>query len=373
MRPNRTHILIGLLAWGLWAGPAGAQDPDDRLGQARAVAARHLEQLGEGYEARIDTGRHIIYISALDRQHREETIRLVSAYIDAQRRTLLTSPLQWNVTILLPTIEDYRARRPAENVIGFYEPAHQRVTSIDRGSVLIHEFTHALHHADMAESRQVHPPWIAEGLATLFENVQITPAGLVPQLGPRLGLLQRAIRNETAIDLKDLLKMDAKAFMKQANLAYAQSRYLLLYLYEKDRLRTWYKRYKATYNQDPDGIAALQYAMPGRLDQIQKDWQEWVLQQELSAPAHAGEASMGLRLQDSPAGVEVVGVDSDSAAATAGRINNGDIILTFNGQKVTTAMQLAAMIRHAGANRTATLTVKRKGRTLTIRQALGAR
>ncbi len=375
MRPiRRNFACLALVA--VLLGPAGGSRrllrADDLLAEAKDIAERRVEQFGQGYKARIDTRRRIVYVSALDDEHLRQTIALVSAYIDAQQRTLLDEPLRWNVTILLPTVEDYRPLAPAANVIGFYQPASRTVTSIDRQRVLLHEFTHAMHHADMARRKQVHPPWVSEGLATLFERSRIRPSGLEPVLGPRLGRVQRAIRQGKAIALQDLLEMGQEAFLARSDLAYAQARYLMYYLHEKQRLRVWYRRYTREFSHDPHGIGALRWALAGPVRRIEKQWHKWVLAQELPVDPRRGQASLGLELRDTSAGVKVVGLVEGSPGQIAGRVRTGDIILTFNGQDVLTTMQLAALVRRAGANRTVTLEVKRRGREITVRQPLGA-
>jgi hypothetical protein len=375
MRPIRRNIAcLALVA--VLLGPAGGVlrrlRAEDLLAEAKQIAARRIKQFGDGYEAKIDTRRRIVYVSALDAEHLRQTIALVSAYIDAQQRTLLDEPLRWNVTILLPTVEDYRPLAPAANVIGFYQPARRTVTSIDRRRVLIHEFTHAMHHADMARRKQVHPPWVSEGLATLFERSRIRPSGLEPVHGPRLVRVQRAIRQGKAIALQDLLEMGQDDFMARSDLAYAQARYLMFYLYQKQRLKVWYRRYTGRFSRDPHGIGALRWALSGPIRRIEKQWHKWVLDQELPVDPRRGQASLGLELRDTRAGVKVVGLVDGSAGQTAGRVRQGDIILKFNGHQVLTTMQLAALIRGAGANRTVTLEVKRRGRVVTVRQPLGA-
>jgi hypothetical protein len=354
------------------AALAGDQDRRNLLGPAKKTAREQLDRMGEGYEAYIDTHRHVVYISALDDKHRRRTVSRISAYIDAQQRTLLKAPVTWNITVVLPTVEDYRKLQENKKILGFYNPAARRVTSIDHGRVLIHEFTHALHHADMARRKQVHPPWVSEGLATLFELSRITPAGLEPMLGPRLASLQRAIRQDKALALKDLTARGSKRFMAEAALAYAQSRYLMYYLRDRDKLKQWYETYCRDFNRDPSGAKALEATLGRKLDRIEKQWRAWVLKQEARGPARQlAQGRVGLEFRDSRRGVQITAIQDDSAADSAKRLRVGDLVEKFNGRKILTAVELAALIRQS-ANRTATFVVRRRGRTLTIRQPLGA-
>ena len=143
-----------------------------RIGSPEHIAELQLKRLGPGHQAKIDKQRRIIYISALDPRHLQETMDLLSAYTDAQRKTLLTRPLTWYVTVILPTVDEYRRLAGNKRALGFYQPVTRTLTSVDRGRALIHEFTHALHHADQSASRQRHPPWVCEGLATLYESLR---------------------------------------------------------------------------------------------------------------------------------------------------------------------------------------------------------
>ena len=67
-----------------------------------------------------------------------------------------------------------------------------------------------------------------------------------------------------------------------------------------------------------------------------------------------------LKLKDD-SGVEVTDMDHDAPAAKAG-VKLGDVILTFNGQKVESAEQLRRLIHETPAGRTVQLGISRNGR-----------
>jgi len=353
--------------------PAPRAAADDLAAQAGRIARKEVRRLGEGYTARIDGQRHIVYVSALDGKHLDKTLRLLTAFTDAYRRTLPAATPAWNVTVVLPTVEDYRkGKLPFKRCAGFYSPAERRLVSIDRGRTLVHEFTHALHHADTAAAKQVHPVWVCEGLATLFEASRITPAGLVPQVDRRLPALQRALKDNKAIPLRHLLAMDSEAFRKDAELAYAEARYVMYYLYARGCLADWYKRYKAAFLRDRNGLKALEATLGGRLFQIEPQWKQWVLQ--LRVPSYerrVQQGRLGLEVKKGTAGVKVVGLVPGSAAEIAGRIRVNDIIETFNGHEITNPGELIGAIRSAGALRTVKVRLRRGGRTMTVAQPLG--
>ena len=372
-RGNLTLPAAAALAWGLlWAPPAGGGT--DLGGEATRIAREQLRRFPEGYTAHIDPRRHIVYISALDDKHLQATIRCLGAFTDAFRRTMPVSRPAWNITVVLPTVDDYRKLKlPHEKCIGFYSHAGRRLVSIDRGRTLLHEFTHALHHADAAASKQVHPPWIREGLATLFEASRITPSGLKPQVDLRLPALQQALKDKKALPLSRLLSMGHDAFMKDAELAYPQCRYVMLYLYRQGRLRSWYRLYKTNFTRDPDGIQSFAKALGNRLFLIEPEWKKWVLSLKMPANEHRlRQGRLGLEVKKTAQGVQVVGLVKDSAAKRAGRIRVGDVINAFNGQPIKSTADLIGAIRGAGAMQTVRIELRRHGRKMTVIQPLGA-
>ncbi len=365
-----------ILGFAASAGTAYAASRDYHS-EAKRISKQQLSQFGKGYTARYDNNRHILYISALDDGHLKETVGLLGAFTEAYRRTLPNGRVQGNITVVLPTTEDYKQLKlPFPECAGFYSYAGRRLVSIDRGRTLVHEFTHALHHADMMAARQVHPIWIAEGLATLFEASKITPSGLVPQHDGRLPIIQKALKDKAkdkkAFSLKELLSMGRKPFMKDASIAYAQSRYVMFYLYERGRLDDFYRRYKATFTHDPHGIAAFEAATGNKLAIIERAWTKWVLDQKMpSSERRVRQGRLGLEIKRANQGAKIVGLQPGGAAKTAGRLKVGDVIQQFNGAKIHNEAELVAAIRSAGAMRTVKVHLLRNSRPMTVMQPLG--
>lgn len=365
---------ILILGFAATAGTAYASSRDYHS-DAKRISKQQLSQFGKGYTARYDNNRHILYISALDNGHLNQTVGLLSAFTEAYRRTLPSARVEGNITVVLPTAEDYKKLKlPFPECAGFYSYAGRRLVSIDRGRTLVHEFTHALHHADMTAARQVHPIWIVEGLATLFEASNITPSGLVPQHDGRLAIIQKALtdKDKKAFSLKELLSMGRKPFMEDASIAYAQSRYVMFYLYEQGRLDDFYRRYKDTFTRDPHGIAAFEAATGNKLAIIEKAWTKWVLEQKTpSSERRVRQGRLGLEIKRTAQGAKVVGLQPGGAAKTAGRLKIGDIIQQFNGAKINNEAELVAAIRSAGAMQTVKVHLIRNSRPMTVMQPLG--
>ncbi len=380
MKRFASHAAVAfalILVAAVVASRSAASSPKaDLTSEAHRLARKYLKKMGKGYTAHIDNRRHIVYVSALDDEHRRRTQNLLSAFADAQKKTLLGRPLPWNLVVILPTAEDYKKLAVGvelENSAGFCTQGGRKLVSIDRGRVLLHEFTHALHFADVTAERQTHPIWIKEGLATLFESSRITPAGLEPYVAGRLRTLHKAIRKKKTIPLDRLFRMGQKKFMKQAKLCYAQSRYVMLYLKRRGRLKSWYRDYKKNYTKDPTGLKAFERALGLRLFQIEPQWKEWVGKLRIPLDTRrSGQARLGAEVVDDPRGVKIVRLVPKSAAKTAGRLRVGDVIEKLNGVKTPNPAAFVAAVRSAGANRTVKIEIIRRGRKKTIIQPLGA-
>ncbi len=351
----------------------GGSGPTSASGAKAADATVAAFPFVDGYDRAVDSQRGLRYFSALDKTHFQDTTKLLAHFSDAFNKTLDVTQPKWQITVILPTADDYR-KLPIDNrVVGFYNYPHRTLVSLDRGRVLLHEFTHALHHGDARNSGQRHAIWVCEGLASLFEASRIESDGLKPKVDVRLLTLQRAIQADKAIPLAKLLAMDQKEFHKQANLCYAQARYLMLYLHQNKKLAQWYRAYKADFANDPTGKAALRKTLGKRMRVIDKQWQIWV--QTLQLPwgeRRSGQARLGIHLQDTGRGVRVAGFVKGSAAERAGRIHKGDLLLKIDGRKVANTAEAVGAIRKAGAMQTITIELKRQGRLMTVRQPLGA-
>jgi hypothetical protein len=312
-------------------------------------------------------------VTALDGEHFRETAGLLAAYADAQRKTLLTGRMPWTLTVILPTAEDYRDLAPGENVTGFYRADDRTLISVDRGRVLLHEFTHALHHADAAAGGQNHPIWIREGIATLFESCELGPDGLRPLVDLRLTALQAAARKGELIPLDRLVRMTPKTFGEQPELAYAESRYVLLCLHQRGKLRSWYETYKRDHARDATGREALERAMGEPLAAFERNWKAWLDELELPwGELRSAEGRLGAEVKNDSRGVKVVGLVAGGAAERAGRLAIGDVIYSLDGRAVSNGVEFAAAVRAAGAMQTVTVELLRGGRRLTVRQPLGA-
>jgi len=368
-------VLLGLLALACLALPAasGAGREPNLAAEANTLAASYQRKFGEGYTTRIDNRRHLVYVSALDENALGHVVRLLGAYADAQQRLLFPDALQWNVAVVLPTLSDYRRGGPPDDTSGYYNPATRTLTSISMSNVLIHEFTHALHHADQVRAGQRHPVWISEGLATLFQCSRVEAGRIEVLQEASLVGLQEWVRQKKALSLADLCTIGREAFVRQAMLCYPEVHYLMLYVHRQDKLEAFYETYKSRYASDPTGAKALEATLGKPLGEIETDWQRWVLALEPPwRPAHLPVAQLGIRMRRAPEGVQVDGFLPGSAAQRAGVLKVNDIILSVAGQPTPTARDLAEAVDACKPGEIVDIEVVRREQTLNLKHVLGA-
>ena len=153
---------------------------------------------------------------------------------------------------------------------GFYSRANRGLfmNISTGGGTLVHEIVHPYVEADFPNA----PPWLNEGLGSLFEQSAERDGHIVGLTNWRLAGLQKAIAKSTVPSFKTLTAMDGDVFYAEASgTNYAQSRYLLYYMQEKGLLRDFYKAYRAARTKDPTGYATLVKAL-GESDM--KDFQD---------------------------------------------------------------------------------------------------
>jgi hypothetical protein len=353
--------------------PRTSLGEDARLAaEAKAMAEASQKKYGAGYVTQIDNQRHIVYVSTLDTYTMGRVTAMLGAYMDQQRRFLFRQPLSWNVTVILPTLSDYQRPLATASFAGHYDPATRTLESLSLSDVLVHEFTHALHHGDQVAANQRHPVWICEGLACLFQRSKVREGRLEVLLARDLGSLQDAVRDRKSLSLAALVTTEPEAFMKDAGLCYAEAHYVMFYLHQLGKLKDFYETYKEGYAKDPSGAAALVQTLGKPLDEIEADWREWVLRQQTPwAPAQPTKPLLGVRMEAVAEGVRVTGFVRGSAAERAGQLKFGDIILSVAGQHTPKPTDLTAAVQACHAGETVEIEVVRGERALVVKQLLG--
>jgi hypothetical protein len=143
------------------------------------------------------------------------------------------------------------------------------------GGTLVHEIVHPFIDANFEQC----PAWFNEGLGSLYEQSAERDGRIVGRTNWRLAGLQRAIRRGSLPSLRHLMHTTSAAFYEQdRGTNYAQARYLLYYLQEKDLLIRYYREFLAHGARDPSGYRTLISVLgtPDMAD-FQHDWENYVL------------------------------------------------------------------------------------------------
>jgi hypothetical protein len=160
---------------------------------------------------------------------------------------------------------------------GYYSPAHRSlVMNIETGGgTLVHEIVHPFVEADFPGC----PPWLNEGLGSLYEQSGEQDGHIVGYTNWRLPGLQRAIRRGGLTPFRKLLAMDGRAFYDDAQgTHYAQARYLCYYLQEHHLLTRFYHDFRAGRAADPTGFDTLKKVLnEPDIDAFQQRWEQFVL------------------------------------------------------------------------------------------------
>lgn len=161
---------------------------------------------------------------------------------------------------------------------GYYSPAHKAlVMNIETGGgTLVHEIVHPFVEANFPGC----PPWLNEGLGSLYEQSGEQDGHIHGYTNWRLPGLQRAIRRGPLIPFKTLFEMDGRAFYNDdpQGTHYAQARYLCYYLQERGLLTRFYREFNANQAADPSGLDTLKRILAETdIDAFQKRWENFVL------------------------------------------------------------------------------------------------
>ena len=160
---------------------------------------------------------------------------------------------------------------------GYYSPAHKAlIMNISTGGgTLVHEIVHPFVEANFPEA----PPWLNEGLGSLYEQSGEQDGRIYGYTNWRLPGLQEAIKDGSVPSFKALTEMNADAFYNQdKGTNYGQARYLLYYLQEHGLLVRFYKDFYDRRKDDPTGYQTLQATLrEADMTAFQKKWEKFVL------------------------------------------------------------------------------------------------
>jgi hypothetical protein len=160
---------------------------------------------------------------------------------------------------------------------GYYSPAHKAlIMNIGTGGgTLVHEIVHPFMEANFPAC----PPWLNEGLGSLYEQCGDEDGHIYGYTNWRLPGLQKAITSKRVPSFKNLTAMDTSAFYNDdRGTNYAQARYLCYYLQEKGLLVKFYREFLAKQKTDPTGFQSLRKVLgEPDMDQFKLKWEKFVM------------------------------------------------------------------------------------------------
>ncbi|MFG0252851.1 MAG: PDZ domain-containing protein [Phycisphaerales bacterium JB038] len=355
LRPLRRHnaYIEFLDAWPTLVEQATGERIRDAMGR-----------LGGGYITESDEAHRLIYVTALDLGSHSEMKGRIAGLFDAAIADLFGAGLDVPVLVVVPNPTDYRRLVRAYNIGGLYLHDHYQLISRTTGGNLQHELIHALHWADMDRLGQRHPIWIQEGIAAVFEDIELVEGRVEPKPSWRTNIVKRLARINSLTPIDDLAGMSRNRFMDfrpQRN--YAEARAVFMYLESLGKFGDWYEAYTASFDQDPSGLRAIEEVTGKTPRELQKDYAAWVKAlpevQEIVTP---GGASLGVVVNDREVndGVVIKDVQPGSGAAEAG-LEPGDIIISLNNERVASIRDLTRALGMLDVGNRVRLRLRRDG------------
>lgn len=160
---------------------------------------------------------------------------------------------------------------------GYYSSAHKALIMniATGGGTLVHEIVHPFMEANFPAC----PPWLNEGLGSLYEQCGDANGHIRGFTNWRLPGLQRAIRSKLVPSFKELTALDSNAFYNEdKGVNYAQSRYLCYYLQEKRLLVKFFREFQTRQKVDATGFKTLQDILgEADMEAFKTKWEKYVL------------------------------------------------------------------------------------------------
>jgi len=260
-----------------------ARGPEIQRQRAEETLTEMKKRFREEYLYEIDHDLKIVFIVPVNRQKLDMIKADLSARAKAMRAHLFSYDFERYVTVIMATKAD-RSKVPEKDL---YIPRRAILFARGSGRPMHHEFTHALHFADSLSRGQVHPTWILEGLASSFELSKVKKGRLLPTRTHRLGVIRKAMEKKQVPSLKEFVtragKRDyrqSKTFWEKGKIKnYAIACHIIRYLQDAGKLKDWYDAYCAGYEDDASGLKALEKTLGKTINEIDTDWQKWLLAQ----------------------------------------------------------------------------------------------
>ena len=324
--------------------PRGRARPEDRspdvpggdLRARRQQEAWRDSHPGDVYRYLDDPVHRLVFATCLDETSHADMALTLARQADQQAATLFGGMPEAEVFIAVAAPADIR--RTFDNdprTAGMYEHRLRRIVTGDIGTVLRHEFTHAMHFGHMERTGQPHAMWVQEGLAALYERYDLSESGEITFLPTaRHNDVRRLVAQRSGPVVAPMMAMKPSQFMAASDDLYPVARSFFEYLADQGKLRRWYRAYVDGFASDRTGRAAAESTLGKPIADVERDWRAWVkARPAVDVTVGKGDRAVGVTVTDATDGVRVTAIARGSAAHRAG-LRVGDVIVAVAGTEV---------------------------------------
>jgi tetratricopeptide (TPR) repeat protein len=341
---------------------------------ADKIIEKYKKKLGTSYSYEKITKCKLILITNVNATSKAGIRKNLVNFATSFWKEFCKNKPDYYITVVIPgNTATFRQIGGWSGAAGFYSHANRTMTidlSTGIGTV-IHEFTHALHWADIdALGHKGHPYWVIEGFGTLFEAPGFRNGKAFGGINWRLPALKKAIANGTCWPVKDFITKSGVYFNKNLAFSYAMTRYIFYFMQEKGILRKWYAEYRKNFKNDVSGLKSLEKVYGKNIKDFEKEWLEFV--GILSTKADPNRPFIVVHMENTDKGLKITKTVAGGSAANAG-IKAGDIIKKVGDRKIESIADLSLAIAKHKIGDEVIFTIKRNGKKKEITVTLSKR
>ena len=302
----------------------------------------------DGYRYEKDEKHRLCYATALDPVSHDEMREMIEHQADQLINTLFESGPEYYVLVAVPTPEHAEELLKGDARVGGVYDHNQRVlVTRNIGGSLRHEFFHLMHYGHMERVNQLHPLWIQEGMASLYEDYDLGADGKIQfRANERHNVVRGLAKAGRLMRWSQLVAIDEKRFMDDATQLYPQVRSMFEFLAERGLLESWYKTYVDGYENDNNGVKAFERVFNAPLDDVERQWRVWLVNRPpVDTVIGPGDAVLGILSRPNGAndGVIIEEIVPGSSAET-GVLKVGDVVVAIDGTATRSLLELQSII-----------------------------
>ena len=158
------------------------------------IVSELREMMGDKYVFDVDEKRKFVFAARTSRSAMETLEKSLNDEAASLGDLVFSHPSDEFIRIVMATPADFARLESRPGVGGYYDDSTRMLLVHRPGPELRHEFVHALHAADQHSLGEVHPIWLSEGLATLFETPRPGRCQIHASPQRHLAARRRAIR-----------------------------------------------------------------------------------------------------------------------------------------------------------------------------------